>query len=58
MYEALIDLLTAARDEFTKINLADTSRNLQATGATCDSITGVVARREAARRESTQEGRA
>jgi hypothetical protein len=59
MYESiLIDLLTGAQAEFAKINsdLATTSRNLKATSATCDSITGQVREREA--RECAEEGRA
>jgi hypothetical protein len=47
----LIDLLTAAQAEFAQINadLAATSRNLKATGAMADDITGQVRERVAQR---------
>ena len=51
--EILLDLLTRSLAEFAKINadLAATGRNLKATGAACDEITGQVRAREAAHRE-------
>jgi hypothetical protein len=63
MQSALENFLQAL-SEFTKINadLAATSRNLKATGAMADGITGAVAKQEAAHREwslfTPEEGRA